>query len=290
MGKRELEVAIISDVHLGTKCSHAAELSAYLDSIAPRTLILNGDIVDIMQFRSRAFLPGHERVLRQILGFAQDGVPVWYVTGNHDAALRTFSDLSIDRVHLVDEMVWDIGGKKTWIHHGDRFDDQLATPRWMAAVGAWFYDRFVDADCWHDAVRAWFGLPRARQRIAVGSKRLFGQAARHIASFEEVCLREAAQRNVDQIICGHIHMPCHQRQLVAGTDGPREIAYLNSGDWVDNLSALEFDGTEWTVARYHELVAAGAIAPEVSASSRPLSPAISAALDRISGRMPTAVR
>ena len=55
--KRKIEVAVISDVHLGTYGCQADELIAYLNSIQPKKLILNGDIIDIWQFKKRYFPP-----------------------------------------------------------------------------------------------------------------------------------------------------------------------------------------------------------------------------------------
>jgi UDP-2,3-diacylglucosamine pyrophosphatase LpxH len=279
MTLRELDTVVISDVHLGTAFSRTDELEAYLRSIRPRRLILNGDLVDIIKFRSGGWKPEHHRILQLILGFAAAGTPVYYVTGNHDAALRTFSDVRFENIHLVDELELDIGGKRTWIHHGDRFDDELATPGWLHAFGAWWYDLFVAIDSLRDRARARFGRGRAERRIAVWSKRFFPQVARHIAWFEEMCLRKAAERGVDQIICGHIHIP---RQRCERVDG-REVTYLNSGDWVENLSALEYDGRCWGVVRYAELVARGALPGAAGAEPRP-SLAIAEAIERISGR------
>ncbi len=48
MTKRKLDIAVISDVHLGTYGCHAKELNKYLKSIDPNILILNGDIIDIL--------------------------------------------------------------------------------------------------------------------------------------------------------------------------------------------------------------------------------------------------
>ncbi len=281
MTRRALDTVVISDVHLGTAFSRTDELEAYLRSIQPERLILNGDLVDIMQFRSGGWGPGHHRVMQAILGFAAAGVPVYYITGNHDAVLRTFSDVRFENLHLVDELEIEIGGKRTWIHHGDRFDSELSTPGWLHAFGAWWYDLFVDIDCWRDRVRAWFGRPRAPRRIAVWSKRFFPQVARHIVLFEEMCLKKAAERGVDQIICGHIHIPKNRRETIAG----REVTYLNSGDWVENLSALEYDGGTWSVAWYRDLVASGAVseAPAPAPTARP-SLAMTVAIERISRR------
>ena len=55
MEKRQLDVAILSDLHLGTYGAKAKEVLNYLKSIAPQMLILNGDIIDAWQFSKHYF-------------------------------------------------------------------------------------------------------------------------------------------------------------------------------------------------------------------------------------------
>ena len=52
MSKRAVKVAVISDVHLGFLGCKAKELNKYLKSIKPEILVINGDFVDIWQFRT----------------------------------------------------------------------------------------------------------------------------------------------------------------------------------------------------------------------------------------------
>ena len=82
--KRRVEIAIISDVHLGTPGSHAKELLIYLRSIKPEILILNGDIIDIWQFKKRYWPKSHMKVVKYLIGLAAKGTQVYYITGNHD--------------------------------------------------------------------------------------------------------------------------------------------------------------------------------------------------------------
>ncbi len=56
---------VISDVHLGTFGAHAHELSYYLSSIKPKILVLNGDIIDIWQFRKSYFPKSHLKVIQK---------------------------------------------------------------------------------------------------------------------------------------------------------------------------------------------------------------------------------
>ena len=103
--KRPLEVCVISDLYLGTYGCHAKQLNSYLKSIQPKTLILNGDIIDIWNFRKRYFPKDHLKVVRTILKMAASGVDVHYITGNHDEALRRFSNTTIGKIQLSNILV-----------------------------------------------------------------------------------------------------------------------------------------------------------------------------------------
>src|SRR6056297_3924575 len=120
--KRELDIVILSDVHLGTYGCHAKELHNYLKSIQPKTLILNGDFIDIWQFRKRYFPKEHLQVIQRILKMSARGTKVYYITGNHDEALRRYSDFSSGNIHLRDKLELQLNGKSYWIFHGDIFD------------------------------------------------------------------------------------------------------------------------------------------------------------------------
>ena len=112
--KRKIEIAVISDVHLGTFGCHANQLFTYLNSIAPKKLILNGDIIDIWQFNKHYFPKSHLQVIKKIMDFAAEGVEVIYITGNHDDMLRKFSNTTIGNISIVDKKVLDLDGKKAW--------------------------------------------------------------------------------------------------------------------------------------------------------------------------------
>ena len=143
MKKRKVEIAVISDVHLGTFGCHAKELLLYLNSIKPEKLILNGDIVDIWQFRKRYFPKAHLEVIKKIIDLSAKGTEVIYITGNHDEMLRKFSDISMGKIAVVDKLVLKLDGKKAWFFHGDVFDASIQNAKWIAKLGGWGYDLLI---------------------------------------------------------------------------------------------------------------------------------------------------
>lgn len=144
MERRYVEVVVMSDFHLGTFGCHAKEILNYLQSIAPQTLILNGDIIDAWQFNKRFFPKTHIEVIKEIMDMASNGTRVIYITGNHDEFLRKYTDTQIGNIYLCDKILLEINGKKTWIFHGDIFDNTTkGTAKIIAKLGGYGYDFLI---------------------------------------------------------------------------------------------------------------------------------------------------
>ncbi|MFB0911567.1 MAG: UDP-2,3-diacylglucosamine diphosphatase [Flavobacterium sp.] len=246
MKKRKVEIVVISDVHLGTFGSHAIELNRYLSSIKPKVLVLNGDIIDIWQFRKSYFPPTHLKIIQKILSLASKGTKIYYITGNHDEMLRKFSDLNLGNIELVDKLILEMDDKKAWIFHGDVFDASVNHAKWIAKLGGLGYDylilfnRFVNW-CLKKIGKKPYSFSK---KIKAGVKK----AVKHISDFEETATELAIEKKYDYVICGHIHEP----KIIKKENKNGSVLYLNSGDWVENLTALEYNKKRWKLYRYQE--------------------------------------
>lgn len=244
MKKRKVELVVISDVHLGTFGSHANELYSYLASIKPKTLVLNGDIIDIWQFRKSYFPNIHLKVIQKIISLASKGTKVYYITGNHDEMLRKFSEMNIGNLALVDKLVLDLDGKKAWIFHGDVFDASVQHSKWIAKLGGLGYDylilsnRFVNW-CLNKMGKEPYSFSK---KIKASVKK----AVKHISDFEKTATELAIEKKYDYVICGHIHEP----KMIHVTNQKGQTMYLNSGDWVEHLTALEYNKKRWKLHTY----------------------------------------
>ena len=245
MPKREIDLLVISDVHLGTYGCHARELLIYLKSIKPKKIILNGDIIDIWQFSKSYWPESHMKVVRRLMKFVSDGVPVYYLTGNHDEMLRKFSDLQIGSFSLIDKLVLDLDEThKAWFFHGDVFDITMQHSKWLAKLGAVGYDTLIIMN----QIVNW-GLSLMHQEKMSFSKRIkahFKDAVKFINDFEQTAAELAGEKGYDYVVCGHIHQP--ELRSVHTKNG--EVLYLNSGDWVENLTALEYHKGHWSIYKY----------------------------------------
>lgn len=246
MAKREVDIVVISDVHLGTYGCHAKELLKYLKSIKPKILILNGDIIDIWQFSKSYWPEAHMKVVRRILKLVTEGIPVYYLTGNHDEMLRKFADFNLGSFKLQNKVVLNIDGKKAWIFHGDVFDVTMQHSKWLAKLGAVGYDTLILINSFTNRLLTAFG--REKMSFSQKVKAKFKDAVKFINQFEQTAADLAVEKGYQYVICGHIHH-AEIRQMQA-TDHPGTVLYLNSGDWVESLTALEYNGRNWTVFKY----------------------------------------
>jgi UDP-2,3-diacylglucosamine pyrophosphatase LpxH len=244
--KRKIELVVISDVHLGTYGSHATELNRYLCSIKPKVLVLNGDIIDIWQFRKSYFPKTHLKVIQKIISLATKGTKVYYITGNHDEMLRKFSEMNMGNFALVDKLVLELDDKKAWIFHGDVFDASVQHAKWIAKMGGLGYDYLIMANRFVNWCLKKIG--KEPYSFSKKIKASVKKAVKHISDFEDTATDIAIEKKYDYVICGHIHEP----KITKKETKNGSTLYLNSGDWVENLTALEYNKKRWKLHRYQE--------------------------------------
>jgi len=251
--KRDVELVILSDIHLGTYGCHADALLRYLKTIKPKRIILNGDIIDMWQFSKRYWPKSHMQVIKHITGLLAKNTKIIYLTGNHDEMLRKFSGLRIGSFQVDDKVVIKLAGKKAWIFHGDVFDVTMRYSKWLAKLGAVGYDTLILINTFVN----WCLTRLGREKISL-SKRVkdsVKSAIKFINDFEKVAADIAIENGFDYVVCGHIHYP--EIKKIITLKG--EVIYMNSGDWVENLTALEYNEGEWRIYRYIEDVKAQSI-------------------------------
>ena len=243
---KKMDTVVISDTHLGTRSCKSKELLGYLKSVQPQTLVLNGDIIDIWQFSKSYFPKSQLKVLRQIIKMMEQGTKVYYVIGNHDEALRRFVGLSIGNLSVVNKVLLNMNGEKSWIFHGDAFDVVMHHSKWLAKLGATGYAMLTAINKMVNGLLALFGqrritLSRDIKRMVKTSKK-----TDMTTRFEKTVSDLAIKKSYQYAICGHIHWPA--QKVIANEHG--KVMYLNSGDWVENMTALEYVNKEWKLVYY----------------------------------------
>lgn len=242
--KRRLDTVVISDVHLGTVGCHAVELIQYLKSIDPKRIILNGDFIDMWQFKKYYWPEAHMHVIRTLITMMTNGVDIYYLTGNHDETLRKISSLQLGPLFVRDKLVLELNGEKIWFFHGDIFDVTMKYSKWLAKLGGHGYELLILLNRWVNSVsvRMGYGKLSLSKKIKDSVK----TAVNFIDDFEVTAMELAIQEGHDYVVCGHIHQP-----KIRGYENEEgSVIYMNSGDWVENLTSLEYDGEEWSLYRY----------------------------------------
>ena len=244
--RRKLEVLVLSDIHLGTYGCHAKELLHYLKSIDPKKIVLNGDIIDIWQFSKHYWPRSHMKVVKQIMNWVSKGKKTYYIPGNHDEMLRRFAGFKMGSFQIVNKLVLDLPDeKKAWIFHGDVFDITMQHSKWLAKLGAIGYDTLIIINRMVNFISERI-FRKSRVSLSKKIKNSVKSALSFINNFEQTSADIGINNGYDYVVCGHIHQP--EIKTISNKEG--NIVYLNSGDWIENLTSLEYNKGEWRIYRF----------------------------------------
>ncbi len=233
---------VISDVHLGTEHSKTTQLTDFLRSVNCNTLIMNGDIIDgwhLQKGGKGKWKKEHTDFFKVIMKMMENhGTQIIYVRGNHDDFIDHLAPLSFGNLKIVNDYMHEKNGKRYYVIHGDIFDSVTSKMVWLAKLGDIGYTFLLWVNRLYNIYRTKKGLEyfSLSQKI----KQKVKSAVSYISEYEKELVALAHARNADGIICGHIHQPANTH-----IDG---IHYLNSGDWVETMSALlEHEDGTWEV-------------------------------------------
>jgi UDP-2,3-diacylglucosamine pyrophosphatase LpxH len=257
--RKHLDIAVVSDIHLGSFGSNAKLVNKYLRSIKPKKLILNGDIIDAWNIKFFFFPISHLETLRIIKDMAEEGVEVHYVTGNHDDFLRKFSNTSQGNLHLVDRLELEIDGEKVLIVHGDQFDHSVGgKARVFAVLGAQIYDYVLLMNRFTMMLQAWLKIKPSRYAKQLKTK--VKETVSSIHNYEKPLMDHAIDGGFTHLICGHVH---HPRITVYENEKGR-LTYLNCGDWVEHNTSLEYANGKWTLLDHELQVGSSTVVKEIA--------------------------
>ena len=220
----------ISDVHLGTKDSRYELLMSFLKENNSEYLYLVGDIFDIWQLKRGWYWPQeYNNVIRKILSMAKKGTKVVFIPGNHDDIFREYIGYKFGEVEILRDCTHTmLDGRKIWVLHGDEFDLAMQINGLPAKIGSIAYDYLITINRLVNWMREKVGLPYYSLSGSIKGK--IKNAVKYMSRYESVVSEEAKNRNMDGVICGHIHQP---NIIISGS-----FTYANSGDWIENCTAL----------------------------------------------------
>lgn len=228
--KLHVQTVILSDVHLGTAESKVHEVNHFLRQVRCAKLILNGDIIDGWQLRRGGnWTKAHTRFVRIVLKMLEKrDTEVIYLRGNHDDVLASFLPLDFENLRVVEEYVHETPRGNYLVLHGDIFDTVTKNFVFLAHLGDWGYRALLSLNRLYNAWRAWRG--KEYWSLSKAIKARVKEAVSHISNFEEHIVQLARKRGCVGVMCGHIH--------TAADKMIGDVHYLNSGDWVESLTAI----------------------------------------------------
>jgi len=241
---------VISDLHLGSEYSKISELTDFLRTVNCKTLIMNGDIIDGWQLQKggkgkwKKENSDFFKVLMKMMEI--QNTHIVYIRGNHDDFIDHLAPFSFANISIVKDYMHEMNGKRYYVIHGDIFDSITSKMVWLAKLGDVGYSLLLWINRIYNIYRTKRSLPYFS--LSQSIKQKVKSAVSYVSNFEEELVALARTRHVDGIICGHIHHPA-DRQI----DG---IHYLNSGDWVETMSALlEHEDGSWEVYMHRDAIA-----------------------------------
>ncbi|WP_276392282.1 UDP-2,3-diacylglucosamine diphosphatase [Eudoraea chungangensis] len=237
MRKRALDIVVISDVNLGHDLCHSNELKAYLSSIRPKRLILNGDFIYNTSGSKRNFSAIEIGIIKKLIDMASNGTEIIYISGEKDDLGTKHKHLNLNSFNFKREVVLDIDGKKAWFVHGDTLNPFNTLNKWLFGLGSLGMQlkRLVN---------------RIKDKFSKGleglNKEFSNFNSNIIDKFERGLTLFAIDKGYSFVICGHTHRP--KKEILETKKG--KCTYLNSGDWITNLTALEYTFRRWKIYNY----------------------------------------
>lgn len=224
---QRVDTLLVSDIHLGSAVSRAAELLLQLQRYSFKRLILLGDVFDNLNFKR--LKNDHWKLLTYIRDLTEPdvGVEVVWVLGNHDAPLENFS--SFIGAEGVAEFIWELEGKKYIAIHGHQFDSFIRRNKLFSTVAAFAFL----------AVQRFSGtnqkFPRFLKKLSKGWLRLSKQVG-------DKAMVNAKTKGAVVAFCGHTHKAI---QFSSGA-----IRYYNTGSSTDIPASFITIGENGTVATH----------------------------------------
>jgi UDP-2,3-diacylglucosamine pyrophosphatase LpxH len=244
---RTYRTLFISDVHLGTRTCQAEQLLKFLKETEAETIYLVGDIVDFWRIKRGAIWPqAHNDVLQKLLRKVRHGTRMIFIPGNHDEGLRDYCGTHFGGIEIARQAVHETAdGKRYLVIHGDEFDVVVRYAKWLAFLGDRGYEFALALNQPLNFIRRRMGL--GFWSLSSYLKNRVKTAVNFIGEFENSLAEEARRREVDGVICGHIHH--------AASRHFNGVHYINTGDWVESCTAIaeNEDGT-FELIRWFDIV------------------------------------
>lgn len=244
------KVYFASDFHLGLAAFNRQEeikrekkVVRWLSSIEKdaEAIFLVGDIYDFWFEYNQVVPKGYVRFLGKIANLVDNGIPIYFFTGNHDLWMFQYSKEELGVEVIKKPMEVRINKRSFLIGHGDglgpgdnfyKFLKKIFTNRFVQWMFKWLHP-----DVGMALARSWSSSSRIRKS---GSDKEFLGDEEFLVQF---CKKVEENKHHDYYIFGHRHFPI-------GVEINEKSTYFNLGEWVFKCTFGEFDGESFKLKTF----------------------------------------
>lgn len=232
MEKVKIKSLFISDVHLGSKKSHASKLVDVLKHYKFDNLFILGDFMDLIALKNKFYWKqSHSNVVQKILKLSKKDCKVVYILGNHDAYIRHLLDggmVNLGDIHICDDYIYNGIKGDIYLCHGDKWDGFIQMNPWLYSIGDWFYELSMEINKVINFFRRIFRMEY--WSLSAYLKKKVKNAVKFLNDFENLVIKECKVKDVKKVMIGHIHNP-----KIDTIDG---LTYYNTGDFCESCSFI----------------------------------------------------
>ena len=242
------KVYFASDFHLGTPNAASSlerekKLVKWLEMASQdaSAIFLLGDIFDFWFEYKKAIPRGFIRFQGKLAELADQGMPIYFFTGNHDMWMFDYFPTEFGITVYNDPVELEINETKFLIGHGDGLGPGDKQYKRLKKI---FKNRVSQKA--FSVLHPNFGMGVAhrwskRSRLANNKhEEVFHDEKEHLLVY---CKEQEALEHRDYYIFGHRHLTLDLKVA----DNSR---YLNPGDWVNHSNYIVFDGTNCEIVEF----------------------------------------
>jgi UDP-2,3-diacylglucosamine hydrolase len=202
-----------------------------------------GDVFDFWFEYSSVIPKGFVRLLGKLAEFTDEGIKVYYFTGNHDMWMNNYFPTELNIPVFLDPAEFTIGSKKFMVGHGDGL-----------GPGDKFY-KFLKR-IFRNRICQWC-FARIHPNLGIGLAKYLAERSRQNHIKNELafqgedewlflhCKEREQISHHDFYVFGHRHLPLEMKINNTST-------YYNVGEWIKEFTYGEFNGSDFYIRRFTE--------------------------------------
>lgn len=240
-----MAIYFASDFHLGAP--NAAEslkrekrIVRWLDYIRPdaEAIYLLGDIFDFWFEYKKVIPKGYTRLLGKLAELRDEGIPIYFFTGNHDMWMFNYFPEELDIPVYRKPIIEELNGKRFLLGHGDGlgpgdYGYKRLKKVFNSSICQWLFAR-IHPNLGIHIAQYWSGKSRESQEMET----FLGADKEWLMQYANSYPENEA---IDYFVFGHRHLPI-DAQLNNG-----KSRYINLGEWMNFNSYAIFNGNELTI-------------------------------------------